>query len=136
MTSYSTGTKAICIGIVLGIVFALVQVSSSERLSAELLVMAYAIVLVLTTIVFVPSTRWGLVTGLVAAICEPIGEFVYYSIFYGTSIAAGMLPYSAMYLPRLVVLPLSGLLGGAIAAEFNPNPERARREGKKKKAGG
>jgi len=124
-------TNAAAIGIVLGIIFALVQVSSSQRLSDEVLVIAYAAVLVLVTMAFLPSMRWGLVSGVVAVVCEPMGEFVYYSLVYGTGIAAGMVPYSALFLPRIVVLPLSGMLGGAIAAEYHPKPERAQRRQKK-----
>jgi len=134
MTSYSITAKAIGSGIVLGIIFALVQVSSSQSLSEEFLVVAYAAVLVLVTIVFLPSIKWGLVSGLVAAICEPVAEFAYCSFLYGTGIAAGLLPYSVLFLPRLVVLPISGMLGGAIAAELNPKPETAQKKrGRKEK---
>ena len=134
MTSYSIREKAIGIGIVLGIVFALVQVSSSRSLSEGLLAGAYAVILVLVTVVFLPSTKWGLVAGLVAAVCEPVAEFVYYSFLFGTGIAVGLLPYSALFLPRLVILPLSGLLAGAIAAEFKRKSEIAQKKGGRKES--
>ena len=134
MTSYSIREKAIGIGIVLGIVFALVQVSSSRSLSDGLLAGAYAVILVLVTLVFLPSTKWGLVAGLVAAACEPAAEFAYYYFLYGTGIAFGLVSYSALFLPRLVILPLSGLLAGAIAAEFNRKSEIAQKKGGRKES--
>ena len=134
MTSYSIREKAIGIGIVLGIVFALVQVSSSQSISEELLAGAYAVILVLVTIVFLPSAKWGLVAGLVAVVCEPVAEFAYCSFLYGTGIAGGLLLYSVLFLPRLVILPLSGLLGGAVAAEFKPKSEIAQKKGGRKES--
>jgi len=134
MTSYSIREKAIGIGIVLGILFGLVQVSSSPSLSEGLLAGAYAVILVLVILVFLPSTKWGLVAGLVAAVCEPAAEFAYYSFLYGTGIAVGLVPYSALFLPRLVILPLSGLLAGAIASEFKGKSEIAQKKGDGKKA--
>jgi len=128
MSSYRIREKAIGIGIMLGVVFALVQVSSSRSLSEGLLAGAYAVILVLVTVVFLPSTNWGLVAGVVAAVCEPVAEFVYYTFLFGTGIAVGLLPYSVLYLPRLVILPLSGLLAGAIAAEFKRKPEIAQKK--------
>ena len=139
MTSRLDMTKAIALGLVLGIIFAILQVSASRRLSDEVLVVTYAAVLILAIIVFVPSVISGLLSALAAIICQSVVEFLYYSYVYGADVAAGMMPYSLFLLPaaqlRLVALPLSGMLGGAIAAEFSPKSKTARksRRGKGKR---
>ena len=133
VTLQSMKTNALVIGIALGIIFALVQVWSSHRLSDEVLLVAYAAVLVLVTATFVPSIKWGLASGLVAVVCEPVGQLFYYSTVYGTAIASGLLPY-AFYVPRFVVLPLSGMLGGAIAEELQPKRKAAEKRGRRKES--
>jgi len=129
MTLRSVRTKAIALGIVLGVVFAFIQVSAAGGLSDVALVAACAAVLVLVTAAFIPSVKWGLLSGLVAVVCEPIGEFVYYSFAYGSAIAAGMLPL-LLSIPNFVILPLSGMLGGAIADWFLPKRKRRGKRGK------
>jgi xanthosine utilization system XapX-like protein len=130
MISHSIGTNAIAVGIVLGIVFAFVQVSAPESLSNIVLAAAYAAVLVLVTAAFLPSMKWGLLSGLVVIICEPMGELVYYSLTYGLYIAGGMV-LSVLFLPRFVVLPLSGIVGGAVGVQLSP--KRKRKRGKRER---
>lgn len=127
----SIRTNAIALGIVLGAVFAFIEVSTPARVSDIALVAVYAVVLVLVVAAFLPSIKWGLLSGLLVIVCEPIGELVYYSLVYGSNIAVGMLQ-SILFLPRLVVLPLSGMLGGAIASEFHPKRKRKTRKRKEK----
>jgi hypothetical protein len=127
----SIRTNAIAIGIVLGILFAFIQVSAPERLSDLVLTAAYAAVLVLVIAALLPSIKWGLLSGLVVIICEPAGELVYYSLTYGLAVAGGML-LSVLFLPRFVILPLSGMIGGALATELHPMRKRKRGKGQKK----
>jgi hypothetical protein len=129
--SHALRTNAIVLGIVLGIVFAFVQVSAPEGLSDILLTAAFAAVLVLVIAAFLPSTKWGLVSGLVVIVCDPIGEFVYYCATYGPNVAVAMFP-SVLLSPGLVALPLAGMVGGAVAAEFSPKRKRRGRRGERR----
>jgi hypothetical protein len=88
-------------------------------------------VLVLVIAAFLPSIKWGLLAGLVVIVCQPIGEFVYYWVTYGPGIAVGLF-LSILSLPMLVALPLSGILGGAMASELTPKRKRRGKRGKRK----
>jgi hypothetical protein len=131
MTSHSVRTDAVALGIALGIVFAFVQVSAPEGLSDMLLTAACAAVLVLVIAAFLPSAKWGFLSGLVVIVCEPTGEFVYYWETYGPNVAVAL--FLSVFLSlRLVVFPLAGMVGGAVAAEFTPKRKR-RGKGERRK---
>ena len=116
-------THAIMIGAVLGVAFGIVQVSAPA--SPEILILAYGVVLVLVSMALLSSMLMGLLCGILAMICLSATEFFYYYYFYGTAVAVGLAPYSALSPSRFVVLPLSGVLGSLIGGELiAPKPAR------------
>jgi hypothetical protein len=126
---------AAAIGLILGLVFGGVQVSVPAGFSQEMLVVAYAMILILVTMALLSSIRYGLFAGLAAMICLSATEFFYDSFVYGTAIAAGIFPYSALFLPRIVVLPVSGVFGALMGGEvISPRSRKKRTAGKSVKA--
>ncbi len=122
---------ATAIGLILGLVFGAVQVSVPAGFSQETLVVAYAVILTLVTMALLSSIKYGLLAGLAAMICLSATEFFYYSFVYGTGIAAGLILYSALSLPRIVVLPVAGVLGGLMGGEVIGPKSRKRRTHRK-----
>jgi hypothetical protein len=119
---------AAALGAILGIILGIAQVLAPTGVSNEIQVLAYGATIALVTAALLPSATLGLISGVTAMIFLTATEFVYYSVTYGSGIAAGLASYSALTLPRLLVPPLSGLLGGLIGAEYSTKSRRRRRK--------
>jgi len=108
--------RSVILGVMIGGILGVVEVLTIRSpLSDELLTLAYAGVLVFMSAPFLRSIRAGLICGIIALVTQTALEFLYLASTYGIAIAAGILPYTTLFLYRIVALPLAGALAGYLS---------------------
>ena len=108
--------RPVILGVMIGGLLGAVEVLTIRSpLPDELLTAAYAAVLILMSAPFLRSTRAGLICGIIALATQTALEFLYLASTYGIAIATGILPYTTLFLYRIVALPLAGALAGYLS---------------------
>jgi len=103
------------LGAIIGAILLAVEVLAPPRVSDELLIGAYAAILVLISAPFLRSTISGLVCGIVALITQTAGVVAYYGSTYGLVLAGGVVVYSILFIYKLFAFPLAGALAGYLS---------------------
>jgi len=107
---------SVILGVMIGGILGVVEVLTIRSpLSDELLTLAYAAVLILMSMPFLRSSRAGLICGITALLTQTALEFLYLASTYGIAIATGILPYTHLFLYRIVAFPLAGALAGYLS---------------------
>lgn len=108
--------RPVVLGVMIGGLLGLVEVLTIRSpLPDEVLTVAYAAVLILMSAPFLRSPQAGLICGIMALATQTASEFLYFASTYGIAIAAGVLPYTPLFLYRIVAFPLAGALAGYLS---------------------
>jgi hypothetical protein len=116
MTSRSIGW---IVGLALGCVFALVGLVVVPEVSDQMLLGAYAIILIFVSAALASSARAGLVLAVFTILSETLIEMAYFVSVYGAHIS--LVPYAVgfiLFVGRILLFPLAGAFGGYLGQEY------------------
>lgn len=106
-------------GLALGCLFALVGLVVVPEVSDQMLLGAYAIVLMFVCAALVSSARAGLVLAALTILSETLTEVAYFVYVYGAHIS--LVPYAVgfiLFVGRIPLFPLTGAFGGYLGQEY------------------
>jgi hypothetical protein len=124
-------------GSVLGVLLSLLSMWLLG-MPAEMLLGAYALILLLLSAYLTSSTREGALFGVFVVVGELVMDFIYSISVMGVQVL--LVPYAvglALFVGRIPVFPLMGAIGGYLGQRYfaektRPRP-RAKRSGKEKR---
>jgi len=119
------------VGFVLGALLALAGLMLLLGVSDQVLLIAYAIVLILVSASLTSSAREGLILGLSALIGQALVDLVYVVFVYQALL---LLPYAVgfnLFVGMIPAFPLAGALGGYLGGAYFAESKSKRRLGEK-----
>ena len=110
--------RPLILGLIVGIILAVLEILAPESIPDVLLVLAYAAILILISAPFLHSTPSGLMCGIITLITQVGVQFAYYGWIFGVGLAAAALTYSALFIYKVFALPAAGALAGYLSKKL------------------
>jgi hypothetical protein len=100
-------------GLILGPLLALLAVWLAPEISDQILLIAYAVVVLLVSASLTSTAKEGLLLAALTVVGETLVELLYFVSVYGVDVS--IVPWAAgfsLFVGRIVLFPVAGVLGG------------------------